>query len=421
VTRRRRVHGGLVAALSLAVALGLVADRWLWPSTVPAGLHLAHLDVHRFFGAGFLARSASYDRFLEVDALLAQLALLAVLVVYALRGHRFTKQSAAGPIGTGMLLGMLGFGLVWIAQLPFGWAALWWERRHHVSHQAYIAWTLQSFTQLGGRFLFICLALLMVMGLARALRAWWWLAAAPLFGALALLSAFLAIYLTPSVHPLEDRVLLARAAALARAEDAAGTKVEVQNVSRFTAAPNAETVGFGPTRRVILWDTLVHGGFGRGEVETIVAHELGHVAHGHVLKGVAWLAVFLWPTAAILALAVRRRGGMGRPEAVPVALLAFVVLSLLATPLRNAISRRTEAEADWSALSATRDPATYRAAFRKLAVKSLADPDPPAWAYVLGATHPTIAQRLAMADAWEGRRLGRRPQPAEQTPTRATS
>lgn len=407
MTRRQRLYGGLTGALVLALALGLAADRWLWPTTVPAGLHTPQLDVHRFFGSGFLARSAAYDRFLEVDALLAQLVLLAVLVLYALRGHRFTRQSAAGPIGTGMLLGMLGFGLVWIAQLPFGWAALWWERRHHVSHQAYLTWTLQSFAQLGGRFLFICLALLIAMGLARALKGWWWLAAAPLFGGLALLSAFLTIYLTPSVHPLRDRALLAHAAALAKTEGVAGTKVEVQDVSRFTTSPNAETVGFGPTRRVILWDTLLGGGFGRTEVDAVVAHELGHVAHDHVLKGVAWLAMFLLPIAAILALAVRGHGGMGRPEAVPVALLAFVVLSLLATPLRNVISRRMEAEADWSALQATRDPAGYRAAFRKLAVKSLDDPDPPAWVYVLGATHPTIAQRLAMADAWEARQLGR--------------
>jgi STE24 endopeptidase len=392
-------------ALAVIAAGWLIAYLWLWPSTVPSGLSTAHLSADRFFGKAFLARSASYERFLSIDALLAQAALLAVLAVYARRGHRLMRQSAAGPIGTGMLLGMLGFGLVWIAQLPFDLAAVWWERRHHVSHQGYAGSVIEGFTGLGGRFLFVCLALLIAMGTARVIRAWWWLATAPLFGGLALLAAFMAIYLTPSVHPLHDRVLLKGSAALARTEDVPGTKVEVQDVSRFTTAPNAEAVGFGPTRRVVLWDTLVHGGFSRHEIETVVAHELGHVAHRHVLKGVAWLALFLTPIAGLVALAVGGRGGMARPEAVPVALLVFVALIVLVTPARNVISRRMEAEADWSALSATRDPAADRALLRGLAGKSLSDPDPPTWSYVLNATHPTIMQRLALAYAWEANRF----------------
>jgi STE24 endopeptidase len=394
----------ILLALAVIVAGWLVAYLWLWPSTVPSGLRTARLSADRFFGKGFLARSASYERFLSIDVLLAQTALLAVLAVYARRGHRLMRQSAAGPIGTGMLLGMLGFGLVWIAQLPFGLAAVWWERRHHVSHQGYVGSVIEGFVKLGGRFLFVCLALLIAMGAARVLRAWWWLAAAPLFGGLALLAAFVAIYLTPLVHPLHDRFLLERSAALARTEGVPGTKVEVQDVSRFTTAPNAETVGFGPTRRVVLWDTLLHGGFSQREIETVVAHELGHVAHRHVLKRVAWLALFLMPIAGLVALAAGGRGGMARPEAVPVALLVFVALSLLAGPARNVISRRMEAEADWSALSATRDPAADRALLRSLATKSLADPDPPMWSYVLDATHPTIMQRLALAYAWEANR-----------------
>jgi STE24 endopeptidase len=94
---------------------------------------------------------------------------------------------------------------------------------------------------------------------------------------------------------------------------------------------------------------------------------------------------------------------MARPEAVPVALLVYVVLGLATLPLRNIVSRHEEAEADWSALRATRDPASARALFEDLARASLADPDPPSWSYVLSATHPTIMQRIAMVQAWERR------------------
>ena len=106
-----------------------------------------------------------------------------------------------------------------------------------------------------------------------------------------------------------------------------GTQAEVQDVHRFTTAPNAESVGFGPTRRVILWDTLLDGRFDRREVRVVIAHELGHIAHGHLLKRVGWLILFLLPATALVALATTRRGGLGRPEAVPLALLVFVAAS----------------------------------------------------------------------------------------------
>jgi STE24 endopeptidase len=308
--------------------------------------------------------------------------------------------------GTGFLLGMLGFALVWLAQVPFGLAAVWWERRHHVSHQGYLASLLESFLSLGSSFVFVALALAIAMGLAGALRKWWILAT-PTFAALALLSSFLSIYLIPNTHPLHDPVIAADARALASTEGVSGTKVLVQRVSRSVTAPNAEAVGFGPTRRVVLWDTLLDGRFSRPEIRVVVAHELGHIAHGHLLRRVGWLALFLLPATGLVALLTRGRGGLGRPEAVPLALVIFVALQLLTLPLWTLVSRHEETEADWSALQATREPATARALFERLATTSLSDPDPPAWSYVLYADHPTIAQRIALTEAWQARAPGR--------------
>jgi STE24 endopeptidase len=375
----------------------------LWHSTVPANLRLPHLDPSHYFSRAFLRSSASYERFLDVDALLSSVTLLGVLAVYAKRGQQLMRESAAGPIGTGMLLGMLGFALVWIAQVPFGLAAVWWERRHHVSHQGYLASLVQSFFALGGKFLFISLALLIAMALARVLRSWWWVAATPLFAGLTLLSAFLSFYLIPETEPLSRPSTLADVRELTQAEGVPGTRVAVQKVERFTTAPNAEAVGFGATRRVILWDTLLDGRFDRREVRVVIAHELGHLAHHHPLRRVGWLALFLLPTAALVAYFTRARGGMARPEAVPVALLVFVALQLLAGPAMNIVSRHEEAEADWSALRATRDPLAAQGLFHQLAITSQADPDPPSWSYLIDANHPTIMQRIAMVQAWRER------------------
>jgi STE24 endopeptidase len=302
-----------------------------------------------------------------------------------------------------MMLGMLGFAVLWLAEVPFGLAAVWWERRHGISHEGYLASLLASFLSLGGTFLFVSLALLVTMAIAGLLRRLWWVLAAPVFVGLALLSVFLSVYLIPDTHPLTREPTAADVRRLARIEGIPGTRADVQDVKRQTTAPNAESVGFGSTRRLILWDTLLDGRFDRRQVDVVAAHELGHLAHHHTLKRVGWLALFLIPAAALVALFTRGRGGLARPEAVPVALFVFVLLQLLAAPLMNIVSRHEEAEADWSALKATRDPAAARSLFHKLATTSLANPDPPSWSYVLYQDHPTIVQRIAMVDAWRAR------------------
>lgn len=392
----------LLGLLAFA-ALWALAAHALWHSTVPGGLRLPHVDPRSMFSAAFLRRSSSYERFLVVDALLGDATLLVVLALYARHGQRLMRESAAGRIGTGMMLGMLGFAVLWIAEVPFGLAAVWWERRHGISHEGYVASLLSSFFALGAKFLFVSLALLIAMSIAGVLRRWWWAVAAPAFAAIALLSAFLSVYLIPGTHPLRDAQTAADVRALARIEHVPGTRADVQDVERQTTAPNAESVGFGSTRRVILWNTLLDGRFSRDEVRVVVAHELGHISHDHILKSVGWLALFLLPAAGLVAFFTRQRGGLARPEAVPVALFVFVVLQLLTMPLMNIVSRRDEAEADWSALRATHDPAAARSLFAKLATTSLANPNPPAWSYVLFDDHPTIVQRIAMVDAWQAR------------------
>jgi STE24 endopeptidase len=385
--------------LLAGAALWLWAAYALWHSTasVPQG---QSLSPHRFFSDSFLDSSASYERFLSIDGLLASLTLLAVLAIYARRGHRLMRESAAGRIGTGMLLGMLGFAVVWLAELPFGLAAVWWQRDHGVSHQGYLGWALDSFLGLGGTFLFVAAALAIAMGLAGPLRRWWWVAAVPVFVGLALLFALVSPYLIPSTSDLRDPYLT-EARALERREGVEGTRFAVEDVDRFTTAPNAEATGLGPTRTVVLWNTLLSNDFSRAEVRAVLGHEIAHVAHDDPLKQVGWLALFLIPAAALIELLTRRRGGMARPEAVPVALLVLVALQLLATPMFNLLTRRAEASADWSSLEATHEPALARAMFRRLSTTSHSSPDPPAWTALLYGSHPTIMQRIEMTYAWE--------------------
>lgn len=392
------------ALLAAAAALWLLAARALWDSTAAPWPPLPHLDPGASFSASFLHRSATYERFLAIVGLLASLVLVLVLAIYARRGHRLARESAAGRVGTGMLLAMLGFALVWLAEAPFGLLALWWQRRYGVSHQGYPQWLVTSFLNLGGEFVFLCAGVGIAMGLAGLLRRWWWAVAVPAFAGLALLFAFVSPYLIPDTSPVRSPTLAAEARALERVEGVGSSRLRVQNVHRFTTAPNAMSTGFGPTRTVILWDTLLHDHFSRAEIRLVLGHEIGHLAHDDTLKRVGWMALFLLPALGLIAFVTRGRGGLGRPEAVPVALLVLVVAQLVAAPLLNVAYRRQEAAADWAALEATHDPGGDRALMRRLATKSLSDPEPPGWVYALYVDHPTIQQRIEMAQAWEERR-----------------
>jgi STE24 endopeptidase len=404
VTLRRAWPAAL--AVLAGAALWLWAAHQLWSTEVPSSVQLPHLDQHHFFSDAFLDRSATNRRFLDVIQLLGWATLLTVLALYARRGHRLMRESAAGRVGTGLLLGMLGFAVVWLAEIPFGLLGLWWQRRYDVSHQGYVPWLLNSFLSLGSEFIFISAALAVAMGLAGVLRRWWWAAAAPIFVGISLLFTFVSPYLVPDTEPLRDPRLLADLRALEHRDDLDHTRVRVEDVHRFTTAPNAESTGFGPTSTVILWDTLLDGRFSDNQVRFVLAHELGHLANDDPLKRVGWLALFGIPAWALIALLTRRRGGMARPEAVPVAIFVLVAVQLLATPLFNVMTRRQEAAADWSALVATRDPAADRKVLRRLATTSVSAPNPPSWSYALFEDHPTIMQRIAMSYAWEDRSHG---------------
>jgi STE24 endopeptidase len=385
---------------AVLTAAWVLAAIQLWHTSVPAGLPVPSLDPRRFFSDSLLSRSASYEEFLRIVALLAALAQIAALVLFAVRGPGFMRESAAGRIGTGMLLGMLGLAFVWLAQFPFGLVALWWERRHGISSQGYFDWIVQDFLSAGGEFLFISLGLLIVMALAGLWRRWWWLAAAPALLAVTFLFAFLQPYLIPNLHSLHDPALASDARAIAAREGVNDVPVKVQDTHNLGGAPNAEATGIGPSRRIIVWDTLLQR-FRPTEIRVVLAHEFGHLAHDHILKQLAWLALLAIPIALAVTLATRSRGGLYEPSAVPLALLVVVTLLLIATPIEQAFSRRLEAEADWSALQTTRDPRAMQALFHRFTRVALIEPTSPGWAHLLFDTHPDPMQRIEMAAAWQ--------------------
>ena len=398
---QRRLTRGLAAAALLALAAAIVyAGTRLWHTSVPGDLHLPAVRAADEVPAHALHKAESFAAFVRALGLVSQMVVLVVLVLYARRGTRLLRQSAAGPIGSGFLLGMLGLGLVWLAQLPFDLVELAWGRSHHVIKTGFLEALLAEWIGLGARFLFLCAALLVAMGLARLLRRSWWLPAGAVFAGLVLLFAFVSPWIGPTLHRPRP-ALRAAAARIAQREGISDVPLRVEKVHDVTTSPNAYSFGLGPSRRVVLWDTIAR--FPQRQVEATIAHEYGHQLHHHIRKQVIWYLLLVLPAGFVVMLLTRGRGGLAVPEAVPLTLLVVAVLQLVATPLQAAASRRYEAEADWTALNTTRDPQGMIGLMRHFVSAGLADPDPPGWYGALFEDHPSLVDRIAMARAWAAR------------------
>jgi STE24 endopeptidase len=385
VTRRH------TALLLVAAAVWAVAAWLLWRSSLPA-LHLPQLDEHALFPSHVLHRAQSYSRGARFIWLAQVVTQLVVLGLFARYGVRWMRESAAGPIGTGMLLGMIGFALVWAAELPFSVLDVWWRHQDGLSG-SYVQATIGNWLALGAQFVLLCAALVIVMGLARTRRIGhrWWLAAVPVFVGLRILLAFVAPWLLGGT-PFHARYV-------AQLEHTEHVHVPVRLLGGFSE-PNAFATGLGASRRVFLWDPIVEPPFTPRMDRFVLAHELGHLAHNHIWKQIGWYALFAVPLAFLIALATRRRGGMGVPEAVPLAIFIYVVFQLATLPVQNVVTRHLEAEADWSALRATHDPGAGRQLFRLFGSETLEDPNPPWWDYVLLQNHPTLMQRIEMTKVY---------------------
>jgi STE24 endopeptidase len=391
MTATRMVRAGILAAIAV---LWFVSAYALWQTEVPDGLRLPALDERRYFTAEALAEFERHDRVLRPLGLAALVAELLGLALAALR-----PPPVRGPalVQAGQLAA-LAVVAAFAARLPFALAIVWWQRHEGIARVGYGQWFLDRLPGLAARAAILAAAAVVVVFLARRFGRRWWLVGAPAFVAIAVTVVVVQPLLTLRVEALRRPSLVAEIQELGRREGLDDVRVEVRDARSRTRQLNAEALGVGATTRIILWDTTL--ALPRGVVLFLAAHELAHVARHHLWKGLAWFVLFALPLTYVLARLVDLR----EPRRVPTAILIGVLLVLAVTPAANAVSRRYEAEADWIALRATRDPAAAAQLFRALAVAGKRDPTPPRLYTLVFGTHPPILDRIRMATAVSGRR-----------------
>jgi STE24 endopeptidase len=254
--------------------------------------------------------------------------------------------------------------------------------------------------------------LLLFVGVARRSPRWWFAwCGAVLVGFTFFVSLLYPVLVEPlfnDFEPLPDGPFEEAVLALAEDEGIEVREVLVSDASRRTTTLNAYVSGLGGTRRIVLYDNLLADASPE-EALSVVAHELAHARHQDVVlgTGLAALGVVVGVTALALLLDstwLRRRAGVTGP-ADPAAVAVIVALvtlgGVVSNPVENVVSRAIEARADVTALEATGDFEAFRSVQLRLARRSLADPTPPLVGYVWFSSHPTVLQRLAIADAVE--------------------
>jgi len=299
------------------------------------------------------------------------------------------------------------------------------EHQYHLSNQKLRSWLWDEAKGWVVGLVLGTVFVEIVYGIIRIAPQRWWIIAWAVFIGLFMLIARLApVVLFPIFYkfkPLENETLRER---LTRLGEHAGTRVRgvyEWKLSEKSKKANAALTGMGATRRIILSDTLLEN-YSDDEIEAVLAHELGHHVHRHILKGiflqVAVTFFGFWLTNQVLRYAIERKNWFPVLDPrlydfanLPLIVLVATILGFLLMPAMNAISRRHEREADRYAWENIARIEPFVSSMQKLADQNLAERTPSPWIEALFHSHPSIGKRVAAAEEWASKK-----QPATAQP-----
>jgi len=284
------------------------------------------------------------------------------------------------------------------------------EHRFNLSNQRLTGWLID---EAKGWLLGLVLATVLceiIYALIRTSPEHWWIFAWLIFIGMFIFFAQIApVVLFPLFYkfaPLQNDELRAR---LVRLGERAGTRVRgvyEWKLSEKSKKANAALTGLGNTRRIILADTLLQN-YSTDEIEAVLAHELGHHVHGHILKSIfveaaVTLAGF-WAANEALRYAIDQQKMFEHLTDfanLPLLVLVSTILSLVLMPALNAYSRFTERQADVYCWKSVPNIAPYVSAMEKLNKQNLSESHPSRLVELLFHSHPPISKRIAAAEEW---------------------
>ena len=408
-----------------AVAMVAVAEVAVWllrPRDEP--IAPAPVSERDYFTATQIRRGEDYSRG-QLWLLLAGLgAEGAVLITLSLgrpgAARRTLERLGARPVRGAALAGAGLSVALTVAALPAAIAAHDRAVDYGISTQNLGSWLGDASKSAAIGAAFAAGGGALLIALVRRFPRRWWIPGGAAVAVLAAVFAWLApVVLAPIFNrfePLkEGSPVRADVLDLGRRAGVDIGQVYRVDASRRVTSLNAYVDGIGPTKRVVLYDNLIEHA-ASGELDSVVAHELGHVKHDDVPRGLAFVALVA-PLGLLftreVAGSLTRRSGLDPtgPGALPAYALGLALASLILGVAGNQLSRQVEASADTFALRLTHDPEALIRVQRQLTVTNLGDPDPPGVVTALLGTHPPAVDRIGAAVAYEDAHPGARPVP----------
>lgn len=404
VVSERRVAVATLVVGVLALTVGAIA---LVPWDAVPGGSLTPAPVSTVLTSEEVARAEAYTRWARTWSWSSLAVSLLVACWFGLtaRGRRLVDRTP-GPWWVQVPLVVAALTLLGrLVTLPCAVLLQQLRRDYGLSTQEWTAFARDLATSQAVSIVPTSIAVLVLVATVRRWPRVWPAVAGTLLAALVVVGSFVyPVVVEPAFNdftslpegPLRGEIL--------RLADEEGVQVDdvlVADASRRTTTLNAYVSGLGSTRRVVVYDTLIDAA-DQPETLAVVAHELAHARHDDVLTGTLLGAAGSFAAVGLLGLvlgAARRRGAErpGHPGVVPLVLALAAVGTFVASPLQNGVSRQLEARADVDAVRVTGDPDAFVSLQRRLAVRSLADPTPPALAQLWFASHPGLLTRVAIA------------------------
>ena len=281
------------------------------------------------------------------------------------------------------------------------------EHKYNLSNQTFFKWILEGLKGLLVSLVIgIPILLIFYFSLNYFGNIWWLPFATIMFFISVVLSQIFPILIFPifyKITPIEDEKLKQRITKLARDANLKVENVYKFNMSKNTKKANAAFTGLGKTKRIILGDTLLEN-YSTEEIETVIAHELGHYKKKHIIKNILIGTVSSFLTLFLIAFLYKNSlswfdfTNITQVAALPLLALWSMLIGLIQAPLGNILSRKFEYEADEYAIFETKNPFAFKKTLEKLTEQNLGDKEPHLFVEWFFYSHPSIKNRISAID-----------------------
>lgn len=333
-----------------------------------------------------------------------------LLLLFIWLGYSFELESYLSEYFSNPYLLFLAFlfviGLVGsILSFPISYyTGFYLEHKYNLSNQTLVKWIWENFKGMLVSLVIGIPILLTFYYVLNTFYSLWWLPFATLmFFISVVLSQIFPIIIFPifyKITPIENEDLKERIKLLA-----GNAKLKIENVYKFdmsknTKKANAAFTGLGKTKRIILGDTLLEN-YSLEEIETVIAHELGHFKKKHIIKNIvigtasSFLTLFIIASLYQISLSWFGFESIAQIAALPLLALWSTLIGLVQSPLGNILSRKFEYEADEYAITETKNPGAFINTLEKLTDQNLGDKDPHPFVEWFFYSHPSIKNRIA--------------------------